>query len=185
MDQKSEKPVNPNEIKRNRVFTGLIMIAGGIGLYVSLRMDISLNVLLIIGLAFLTLYFYKRSFGFLLPGCILLGLGIKNLMHETFDVARGSTVSLGIGFLLIFIISLAYERRTDYWWTLIPGGLMIITGLKYADELRVFLFDNWPLAIILIGLFILIGAFRKPATPKAPPLTPPPSPQPPGENKFE
>jgi hypothetical protein len=177
MGEKTVQPVDAVATRKNRIFTGLMMVLGGIALYVSLRMDLSLNVQLIIGLAFLTMYFYRRNAGFLIPGCILLGLSIKHFMHTNFDIPRSSVLSLGLGFLSIFFISLAYERRTDYWWALIPGGLMVLSGWKGADEIRVFLFDNWPLLIIGIGIFILIGAFRKSATP--------PSSPPPGENTIE
>ena len=182
MAQKNGQSVSPAETRKNRIVTGLVMVFGGIALYASLRMDISINVVLIIGLAFLTLYFYRQSAGFLIPGCLLFGLGIRRVIHNNFEFSRGWLLGLGIGFVFVFLISLAYEHRKDYWWTLIPGGLMIIAGSRRYDELLVFLYDNWPLLIIVIGFFILVGAFRKPATPNAPPLTPPP---PSGENVIE
>ena len=72
-----------SERKNRRMNAGLILIAVGLGLYLIDRVEGigEEAVLLIIGTAFLIAYFVRKNFGLLIPGCILLGLGIGNCGH--------------------------------------------------------------------------------------------------------
>ena len=62
-------------------------------------------VFLIIGGAFLVAYVQNRKYGMLVPGCILIGLGIGRVGEwANYDFDDFEHIGLGIGFILIFAI---------------------------------------------------------------------------------
>ncbi len=76
----------------------------------------------------------------LIPGCILLGLGAVTLGAEL-DVQGellGSLMlfSIGLPFLLIYLVQTARGQK-DFWWALIPGGILIFMGLVVLAAARV------------------------------------------------
>lgn len=76
----------------------------------------------------------------LIPGCILLGLGIAIFVLE-----RGSApgelggglilFSIGLPFLLIYVTQAARGRK-DFWWALIPGGILTVLAGVVVLSLR-------------------------------------------------
>lgn len=69
----------------------------------------------------------------LIPGCILLGMGLVVYLGVRGDVAgelMGSLVlfSVGLPFLLIFVLQYARGQK-EFWWALIPGGILVFVGL--------------------------------------------------------
>jgi hypothetical protein len=100
--------------------------------------------LFLIGGVFVAGYLYSRAYGLLIPGCILLGLGLGPLVGGgPVDVEFGPgiqvTISsfgedtfvllgLGVGFVAIYVIPLVYQGRS-HWWPLIPGLILILLGL--------------------------------------------------------
>lgn len=117
--------------------------------------------LLLLGLLFLVAYAVTRSFGLLIPGCILAGLGIGILvgrapMREDVSVLIG----LGLGFIAIYVIQLVVAGRS-HWWPLVPGGLLALAGVAEAiPQGQVMIERGWPLVLILIGLAVLATQFR-------------------------
>lgn len=148
---------------RRRIATGLALIALGLVLYSLQFIDVvrPAMMLLLIGGAFMAWYFYTREYGLLIPACILMGLGVGAVWTDSFWRA-GSSVQfgLGIGFLAIYIIALVYEGKT-HWWPLIPGSILVISGLRVFDQVRDFLRTGWPLIIVFIGIMVLFGALGK------------------------
>lgn len=148
--------------KSSQVSAGLILIAIGLGLYVIDRVEgIGPEaVMLIIGAAFLIAYFVRKNYGLLVPGCILLGIGIGNVGRGSFlAFGESSFLGLGFGFIAIYVIARLYEGKTQ-WWPLIPGGVMLIMAIPRGHELVGYLWGHWQLLLVLIGVLILIGAFR-------------------------
>lgn len=148
--------------KRSQVSAGLILIAIGLGLYVIERVEgIGQEaVLLVIGAAFLIAYFVRKNYGLLIPGCILLGIGIGNIGRDSFLAFGESTfLGLGFGFIAIYVIARLYEGKTQ-WWPLIPGGVMLIMAIPRGHEFVGYLWGHWQLLLVLIGVLILIGALR-------------------------
>ena len=46
------------------------------------------------------------------------------------------------------------------WWPLIPGGVLIVTGLSEGSKAFERLFEvGWPLIFVFVGLLLLAGAF--------------------------
>ena len=152
-----------NKQQRGRVAAGLALILLGAALYI-LERNAGLDaaaVFFLIGGAFLAGYLYRREFGLLIPAGVLLGLGAGTLLEQTrFNYGQPTLWGLGLGFVCIYLIGLVYERK-GRWWPLIPGGVLILLGLPRVGNVIDFLFANWPLILVLVGVMILIGSFRR------------------------
>jgi hypothetical protein len=116
-------------------------------------------ILFAIGGALLAGYFTRRNYGLLIPGCILLGIALGSVGQETvFTVGDFGAIGLGMGFLAIYLIDLAYSGET-HWWPLVPGGVMVVTGIAQGSKtFERLLTVGWPLILVLVGLIILAGA---------------------------
>ena len=115
----------------------------------------------VIGGAFVAGYFYRKAYGLLIPGCILLGIGLGNLAQGPIrNLGDFDSIALGLGFIAIFVIATLYQGRT-HWWPLIPGGILVIQGLQEGSQaVKDLVAVGWPVILILIGLILLAGAFR-------------------------
>lgn len=149
------------ELQRGRVTAGAILILLGVAL---ILMQISepfreSTWTFLIGGAFVAAYFYRRAYGFLIPGCILLGIGLGSVGSSSpLGFGEFGSVGLGVGFVAIFLIAWIYEGRS-HWWPLIPGGILIVTGLAAGSEaFRQLLDVGWPAALILAGLLLMAGS---------------------------
>jgi hypothetical protein len=182
---------------RQKFTAGVVLVLIGLGFFLVQRLETIGNeiIMLIIGAAFLVAYFYQKAYGLLIPAGILLGLGSGALLDGRFWWATdGHQLGLGLGFLAIYVIAKLYQRES-HWWPLIPGVVLIIIGVPRTALIFRFLYENWPLILVAIGLLVLIGAFRRPSSdegpadapasvpPSAPP--PPPEPEEPVEPKVE
>lgn len=145
-----------------RLVTGAILIVIGLGLLaLQLVQGFGEAVLFfLIGGLFVAGYLYRRSYGLLIPGGILLGLGLGSIGEGAlFEFGDFEEIGLGLGFIAIYVIALAYEGRTQ-WWPLIPGGILVITGLATGNEvLQHLLSVGWPLILVFVGLLFLASAF--------------------------
>ena len=149
--------MNPNRL---RLIPGLILIALGILFLVGQYFEAPGIILLFFGLVFLIPYVLTRSYGLLIPGCILAGLGVGILFESA--LGRGDItilIGLGLGFIAIFTVQLVVAGRS-HWWPLVPGGLLVLFGLAEAiPQGQTLIEKGWPLILILIGLIILAGTF--------------------------
>ena len=85
--------------------------------------------------AFLAGYLWTRSYGLLIPGGILLGVGLSVLGSESRSVLGDlGVIGLGIGFILIYLVARLVEGRS-HWWPLIPGAALILPGVAAGSEL--------------------------------------------------
>ena len=148
--------------KRRGILIGTILVVLGVGLFAMQFIEGALVhsvVLAVIGIAFLVAYFVRRSYGLLIPGCILVGIALGSIGEETvFGLGDFSLFGLGIGFIAIYVIDLVY-RRSTHWWPLIPGGILVVVGLGRITNLRYIFERGWPLILVLVGLLLLAGAF--------------------------
>ena len=145
-----------------RISAGLTLILVGLGLFLLQRYQ-GLGgsvVLLVLGSAFLLGYFLRRVYGFLVPAGVLLGLGAGQMLEASPRFDQPTLLGLGCGFVAIYLISLLYERR-NIWWPLIPGGILILIALESTRDAAEFLFENWPLILVVIGILVLIGAIGR------------------------
>jgi len=163
-----------DERARRGLVIGLILILVGVGLFIEQFLTgwaSEALVIALIGAALLIGYFATRKYGLLIPACILLGIALGTVGKEAAALAGSgrwggflqwgdlSVVGLGVGFVAIYIIDRLY-RGNSHWWPLIPGGILIFVGLgllseRFAQVLAI----AWPLLLVLVGLFLLLGAF--------------------------
>jgi len=149
-----------DETTRSRVTAGAILIVIGIAL-LALQFTKGWGewiILLLIGGIFIAAYFFRRSYGLLIPGCILVGLGLGAIGNNTMiGVGDFTQIGLGVGFIAIYVIDRVYRSPRTHWWPLIPGGILLLTGIgALSGDLGRLLRDGWPVLLVLAGL-ILIG----------------------------
>ena len=138
--------------------TGLILIGIGAAALVFQSMEGGYSALfmMVLGIGLLGFHRYGKKAGFLIPGSLLLGLGIgKGAYLYVWGIGNPFIFGLGIGFLLIYVFTKLWTGE-EQWWPLIPGfsflGLDVLT--KFRDLLYV-ISQQWPLAIIVIGGYFL------------------------------
>ena len=139
-----------SEPRSQRTVAGLVLIV--------------LGVVLLIGVAFLTAYFLQRNYGYLIPGCILTGLGAGSLYDGSFPSLDSSLFGLGCGFIAIWLIGWIFHRRTGSWWPLIPGGVLILLSLPDTDRILRSIFRNWPVILIGVGVVLVVSAWWRQAS---------------------
>ncbi len=154
------------DVKTNKKsVAGIILILIGILLFLSQHIDNFHDFfsLLLIGSVFLFLYFTRKKIGFLIPGCILIGLGLGQLLDNSLNwIGDMDAIGLGFGFLLIYLITNIWEKQS-YWWPLIPGVFLITVGFSDGSS---FLVKSWPLILVVIGLIIIYKEFKNSAESK-------------------
>lgn len=148
--------------RSRRTSAGLILIAIGLGLYLIDRVEGigEEAVFLIIGTAFLIAYFVRKNYGLLIPGCILLGLGVGSAGRGTFlGFGESTQLGLGLGFIAIYVIARLNEGKSQ-WWPLIPGGVLLVMAIPQTHDFFTYIWAHWQLVLVFIGVLILVGAFK-------------------------
>jgi len=149
------------KVRQSGIASGITLIAIGLLLFWldrSGRIGQDM-VLFVVGSVFLGAYLYSKNFGLLIPGCLLLGLGAGRALANV-------QIGLGSGFIAIYLIALLYEKRSP-WWPLIPGGVLLVQAFSSTQAVVNFMFNNWPLGLVVIGIFILISTFRRKSSTEA------------------
>jgi hypothetical protein len=119
-------------------------------------------ILLVAGGSFIAAYLYSDIYGLLIPGGILSGLGLGSLAEwQDVAVRDPNAVGLGIGFAAIYIIERVYRRRA-HWWPLIPGVILIVSGLgaRFGDVGHI-LWRWAPVILVALGVLMVIKAIRR------------------------
>lgn len=155
--------------RRPALMGGIILIAIGVlALLAQLGLLENLGVLFlpVLGALFLIWGLSTRTFGLVIPGGILsgIGLGIWLLQGPLADAAepvQGAVFMLAFaaGWGLIALLS-RITADTPQWWPLIPGGILAaIGGLLLAGETGIRILElsgyAWPVFLIALGLWIL------------------------------
>jgi hypothetical protein len=125
-------------------------------------------IVLAIGLTFLAAFVVTREYGFLVPGGIVTGVGTGIVFASNLSAVEGGSLfmlSLGFGFIAIWVIGLVFRVRENHPWPLIPGiilggiGAASLAGTRYAEIGRY----GWPIALIALGAILLVrGWVRRP-----------------------
>ena len=152
---------------RNRTAGGIVLIA--VGLLLLAGQIIRLDNLFLPALAviFILASIAQRNPGLMVPGGILMGIGVGSFLTENVffamaEPARGGLflVSLAGGFALITVLSSMFTKQSQV-WALFPatiigliGGALLIGGS--AVNVVTFLGQVWPVFLILGGLMLLV-----------------------------
>jgi hypothetical protein len=165
------------EKKREGLVGGLILVVIGLialaGQFVELDSFPNLGLLIVpgIGALFLLWGIVTREDGLIIPGGIMSGIGLGIvLISGPFEIANGENdggifmLSFALGWVLITVLTAVFTSET-HWWALIPaavmgliGGTVLVGGV--FETILSLLGDFWPLALIVVGGWILIQAVR-------------------------
>jgi len=153
-----------NNENRGRVIAGSVLISLGLIFFVLQFVSETgqLFILLVSGALLVGGYLYVGNYALLVPGSILLGLGVGTLGEgKLFEFDNFERICLGAGFLLIWVIGMIREKRTP-WWPLVPGGILILAGMPRGSAAVDFLFNyGWPLLLVVVGLLLLLGVIGR------------------------
>jgi hypothetical protein len=179
---------------RNWVAGAVLIIVGLVFLAGRLAPGIEPFIPLGIGLLLLAVFLVSRSSAALVPGGIVSGVGAGILLSEAYPEPLGGAlflISLGVGFALVAFLAVLMAIPERHTWALIPGGILIAIGaLTSVGERGRDIFDLigtwWPVALVALGLWILIGSMRRPQPAATSPMTAPPAPdEPPSDRAGE
>jgi len=114
-------------------------------------------VFFLVGGTFLAFYFYRNNFGFLTTGCLVLGFGLGNFLGSVFTLpGEIGSIGLGFGFFGVTLMAYIYEGE-KLWWPLIPGGILILSGIATSfPQLLRWLSLGLPAILMLAGL-VFVG----------------------------
>lgn len=161
--------------KRNEWIGGLILIVIGLLFLLNQFFDmpglenVAIFFVLGLGIIFLSWGVIAREAGLMIPGGILTGIGLGiALVAGPFEFEDGNLsggVFMGafaLGWVLITVFTALFTDET-HWWPLIPAAIMaLISGaLLIEGPFMValeWLGKLWPLALIIGGIAILLGA---------------------------
>jgi hypothetical protein len=114
-----------------------------------------------IGLAFLIVYLVNRAnWWALIPGGVMFTLAAVTVLEQSmtgFETGGIFFLGLGLTFLLVAIIPTPEGQMR---WALIPAVILLVMGLLLTAALTQLINFIWPLALILLGLFLVLRAFR-------------------------
>ncbi len=147
---------------------GLLLVLLGATLLVVTTTGIGGEVIvLVLGAGFLVAYAATRSYGLLIPGAILSGLGAGILASSGGVAGDWPALGLGVGFLAIAVLDrLVTSERSGWWWPLIPGGIITVAASTQLAGVANAGRYVGPIAVIVIGLFLLLrGGERAPQRP--------------------
>jgi len=144
--------------RKGQIIAGIILILVGLSIS-GLRLFVGFHqnsFMLLLGGLFIAAYFYKDSYGLLIPGCLITGLGLGSFSSGFFwRFPHLNTLGLGIGFIGIYVIDRLNKGKTE-WWPLIPGGILLMVGLSFRPfSMWRFIHIGWPVVLIALGLWII------------------------------
>jgi len=161
---------SPSEFRRGRLVAGgvLLAVAGAALAAPYLPPGLAGRAFLpFLGVAFIVWSALSRKCGLLVPGGVLLGVGIGAWLQASFGPAA-FLFSLAGGFLSISLLSvLIFGPQRKFWWTIFPAGGLVFSGLVVAGgpEMRAMLRSlqaYWPYLLIVVALALIGSALRGP-----------------------
>ena len=167
MTQQTESPT-PERRRSGRFVGGLILIMVGVLSLVGQIPGVQTDkfFLPVLGAIFLAAGLVTKKIGLLIPGGILMGIGVGAALIEgpfTYieDPARGGIflLAFGAGWAVISLTGLLIGCRV--FWPLIPGsilalvGLAILSGDPGMQALKLAGY-GWPIILIAVGLYLIL-----------------------------
>ncbi|HEY63406.1 MAG TPA: hypothetical protein G4O02_02430 [Caldilineae bacterium] len=153
--------------RSNSWIWGLLLLLGGIlillfnfGVFDALRPwleYVTAGVAALVGLGFLVYYAYDRTQWWpVLPGLTLLGVGAV-IYLGTREIAQGEVLVSLLLLAIALAFAVVYIADPQNWWTIIPGGILLVVGgvilaspRLSADQLGTLLFVGIGLVFYLV-----------------------------------
>ena len=156
-----------NRLSREWIGGAVLIVLGVLFLLGRFVPSFSLYVPLLVGLALLGFFLFTRHYGFLIPGCIVTGVGVGTLLEAGGGAGNDGALfllSLAGGFLAIWVLGLLFRMPGNPVWPLIPATVLGLVGVAVlgsgvAQTVLQLLGDWWPLIPIVIGASILYRQF--------------------------
>ncbi|WP_054521857.1 hypothetical protein [Thermanaerothrix daxensis] len=115
-----------------------------------------------IGLSFVVVYLLRREFWWaIIPAGTMLTLALVTLAESLLPGASGGWVffaGLGLTFLVLYL--LPGPGGTHMTWPLYPAGILLVLSLLLFLGTTALGRFFWPLALILVGVFLVYRALR-------------------------
>ncbi len=147
---------------RPPLILGAILILIGVAGLVRMAVPSSGGVIvLMIGIGMLALFAMTRAYGWLIPGCIVTGLGAGIVAQEYGPAVESGALivgGLGLGFISIWVLGALFRVKEQHAWPLVPGTILVTVAVGlWLDSVSSLDVEWWPMLLIVIGL-IVIGA---------------------------
>jgi hypothetical protein len=152
---------------RDTLVGGFVLVIVGTALLVTqVWPDLAQYVVLVIGLGLLTLFAVNRAYGALIGGSIVSGVGLGVVLASSLngdDAGAAMLLSIGAGFLLIWIVSYVLGLKERHFWPLVPAAILgsigaaLLIGGQALDWI-----SYWPVALIALGaVLVLVALLRR------------------------
>ncbi len=155
----------PMFASNSNIIPFVLIVLGALLLFTPLNLGdlFGSAIVLIIGLVFLYVYGQQgRNVGFLIPGAIMTGLGLGIVAEAATGMHGLVPLGLGLGFCAIWFM------HRIFWWALIPGGIIALSGLKDLaasdDGLGQMMSDMglhggswWPIVLVGAGIWLVLS----------------------------
>ena len=153
-------------ISRDWVAGGILLIVGAFLLALEFLPDLAFLMPLLIGLALLGIFLLVRSAALLSSGGVITGIGVGILTAAQGSPdfgGAGVLVSVGGGFLLVWLFGLMFGIPAVRSWPLVPGLALIALGtVTYAagfgEEMLDISSRGWPALLVVVGGYMLLAA---------------------------
>lgn len=155
----------------SRLFWGVVLIVAGVLFLLQNLFGVQLGgifwsaLFVLGGLFFLSVYFTERAnWWAIIPGFTLVGIGLNVGLGALFpaveDILGGTIVlgSIGLSFLVIYFLN------RDFWWTLIPAGVLLT--LAVIIPLENFLSDFGFVSLFFLGMALTFAVVALIPTPE-------------------
>ncbi len=149
---------------------GAILLGLGVILFAAERVPESYESLAVIagiGLILVTIALATRAYGPLIPGGLMVGIGlgvsaVENLPVEGLAAAGVILGGIGVGFMLVYLLDILFLRASNA-WPMIPAALLIIGGAIFyfaaragvGAEAQDILNMLWGFLLIAFGVWII------------------------------
>lgn len=149
---------------RDPLIGGLVLVIIGIVLLVAqFTPDIGRYVVLVIGLGLLGWFVATRTYGALVGGSIVTGVGAGVVIGAAMTgqlAGAALLMALGLGFLAIWVVSYLLALPERHFWPLVPGSILFAIGgaLAIGGEASNLL-SYWPVLLIALGLVLIALAY--------------------------
>ena len=119
-------------------------------------------ILVLAGGSFIATYLYSDIYGLLIPGGILAGLGLGSLAEwQGLAVPDPHAIGLGVGFVAIYVIERLFRHRA-HWWPLIPGGILMLSGVgAHFGDVGHILWRWAPAVLVILGVVLVTRAIAR------------------------